>query len=132
MKAESANVATRRDYLVKGAALATSIAIPAAANAYAVPDLKYPYEALEPIIDAPTMKIHHDKHHGTYVANINKAMEGSEEKPIIDLMADALEATPVRNCGGGHYNHAFFWEEMAPHSKASKTKPSADLEAMIN
>jgi len=61
--------------LQKGAALATSIAIPASANAYAVPDLLYPFEALEPYIDAPTMKIHHDKHHATYVANINKATE---------------------------------------------------------
>lgn len=131
MKAENANVATRRDYLVKGAALATSIAIPAAANAYAVPDLKYPYEALEPIIDAPTMKIHHDKHHGTYVANINKAMEGKEQPPILDLMADALDARAVRNSGGGHYNHAFFWDEMAPPDVAAKTKPSAELEGLI-
>merc|ERR1711981_825584 len=78
------------------------------------------------------MKFHHDKHHATYVANINKAREGKDEVPILDLMADALEATPVRNSGGGHYNHAFFWEEMAPHSQASKTKPSPELEAMIS
>jgi Fe-Mn family superoxide dismutase len=51
------------------------------------------------------MKIHHDKHHATYVTNINKATEGKEEVPILDLMANALEATPVRNNGGGHYNH---------------------------
>lgn len=132
MKAENTNVATRRDLLGKGAALATSIAAPAAANAYAVPDLKYPYEALEPYIDAPTMKIHHDKHHGTYVANINKAMEGKEQVPILDLMADALEARGVRNSGGGHYNHAFFWDEMAPPDVAKKTKPSAELEGLIN
>ena len=55
---------TRREVFQKAAGLATSIAIPAAANAYAVPDLNYPFEALEPYIDAPTMKIHHDKHHG--------------------------------------------------------------------
>jgi len=51
-----------------------------AANAYKVPDLPYAFEALEPYIDAPTMKIHHDKHHATYVANINKATEGKDEK----------------------------------------------------
>lgn len=94
----------------KGAAFATAVAAPAAANAYSLPDLPYKFEALEPYIDAPTMKIHHDKHHATYVGNINKATEGKEEVPILDLMADALEATPVRNSGGGHYNHAFFWE----------------------
>jgi hypothetical protein len=55
---------TRREILQQTAGIATSIAIPAAANAYAVPDLNYPFEALEPYIDAPTMKIHHDKHHG--------------------------------------------------------------------
>lgn len=90
--------------LQKGAALATSIAIPASANAYAVPDLLYPFEALEPYIDAPTMKIHHDKHHATYVANINKATEGKPEVDILDLQLNALEAGPVRNSGGGHYN----------------------------
>ena len=72
------------------------------ANAYSVPDLPYPFEALEPHIDAPTMKIHHDKHHATYVANINKATEGKDEVPILDLMESAIEAGPaVRNNGGG-------------------------------
>jgi len=97
--------ASRRDILVKGAVFAAGVAAPAAANAYSVPDLNYPFDALEPYIDAPTMKIHHDKHHGTYVTNINKATEGKDEVPILDLMADALEATPIRNSGGGHYNH---------------------------
>ena len=63
-------------------AVAASLVIvaPSAANAYKVPDLPYAFEALEPYIDAPTMKIHHDKHHATYVANINKATEGQAEK----------------------------------------------------
>ena len=78
------------------------------------------------------MKIHHDKHHATYVANINKATEGQAEKPILDLMENALESTAVRNNGGGHYNHAFFWKEMAPADKAKNTKPSAQLEELIN
>ena len=113
--------------------MATAIAVPAAANAYAVPDLLYPFEALEPYIDAPTMKIHHDKHHATYVANINKATEGKDEVDILELQLNALEAGPgVRNSGGGHYNHAFFWDEMAPPDEAAKTKPSAELEAAID
>mmetsp|Transcript_3038 Transcript_3038/g.4681 ORF Transcript_3038/g.4681 Transcript_3038/m.4681 type:complete len:268 (-) Transcript_3038:150-953(-) len=131
MKSDT-GAANRRDILVKGAAFAAGIAVPAASNAYSVPDLPYGFDALEPYIDAPTMKIHHDKHHGTYVTNINKATEGKDEVPILDLMADALEAGPVRNSGGGHYNHAFFWDEMAPHAQASKTKPSASLSAMID
>ncbi|KAL7511463.1 hypothetical protein ACHAXN_008450 [Cyclotella atomus] len=131
MKAQGGN--TRRELLQKTAGLATSIAVPTIANAYSVPDLNYPFEALEPYIDAPTMKIHHDKHHATYVANINKATEGKPEVDILELQLNALEAGPaVRNNGGGHYNHAFFWDEMAPPDEAKKTKPSSELEAMIN
>jgi len=131
---DSNAAASRREIL--GKTLATGAAAvafgPAAAGAYTVPDLPYPFEALEPYIDAPTMKIHHDKHHATYVANINKATEGKAEVPILDLMADALEAGPaVRNNGGGHYNHAFFWSEMAPADKAKNTKPSAQLTGLI-
>lgn len=129
MKVESG--ASRRDFFKKGAAFAASVAAPAVAGAYTVPDLQYGFDELEPYIDTPTMKIHHDKHHATYVTNINKATEGKDEVPILDLMEDALSATPVRNSGGGHYNHAFFWDEMAPHSVASKTKPSSDLDTMI-
>ena len=80
---------------------------PSVSNAYSVPDLPYPFEALEPYIDTPTMKLHHDKHHATYVANINKATEGKAEKPILDLQESAIDAgAAVRNNGGGHYNHA--------------------------
>ena len=112
---------------------ATGAMNPGNANAYSVPDLPYAFDALEPHIDAPTMKIHHDKHHGTYVANINKATEGKPEVPILDLQESAIEAgAAFRNSGGGHYNHAFFWEEMAPPGEAAKTKPSKQLEDMIN
>lgn len=68
----------------------------------------------------------------TYVANINKATEGKPEKDILDLMENALDATPVRNSGGGHYNHAFFWDEMSPPDEAKKTKPSDALAAAID
>jgi Fe-Mn family superoxide dismutase len=123
---------SRRNFGAALASVGAAIVAPAASKAYSVPDLPYPYEALEPYIDAPTMKIHHDKHHGTYVANINKATEGKEPVPILDLMENALDATPVRNSGGGHYNHAFFWDEMLPGDQAAKTKPSAQLEELIN
>lgn len=122
----------RREAMSKTLAVGTALVVPALANAYELPDLPYPFEALEPFIDAPTMKIHHDKHHATYVANINKATEGKDELPILDLMENALDAGPVRNSGGGHYNHAFFWEEMTSPDKAKKTKPSAQLEKLID
>jgi Fe-Mn family superoxide dismutase len=124
--------ASRRDVLGKTLAAGAALAAPGVAGAYFVPDLPYPFEALEPYIDAPTMKLHHDKHHATYVANINKNREGKEEVPILDLMADALEAGPVRNSGGGHYNHAFFWEEMAPADKCKNMKPSSQLAGLID
>lgn len=132
IKAESpAGGDSRRSILQKGAALATGALIPGAAQAYFVPDLPYAYEALEPYIDAPTMKLHHDKHHATYVAGINKYTEGKDAVPILDLMSDALEAGPLKNSGGGHYNHAFFWSEMAPPDKAKKSKVSDQLDGLI-
>ena len=90
--------------------------------AYTLPPLPYDYNALEPSIDEQTMRIHHDKHHQAYVTNLNAALEKNPElqgKPVEQLIAtiDALpEAirTPVRNNGGGHANHTFFWEIMRP------------------
>jgi len=131
MKTES-GPSSRREAFSKGAAVFTSLATPVIANAYSVPDLQYPYEALEPYIDTPTMKIHHDKHHGTYVANLNKATEGKPEVPILELMENALDARAIRNNGGGHYNHAFFWDEMAPPDDAKNTKISDQLNGLIN
>ncbi|GMI23669.1 hypothetical protein TeGR_g820 [Tetraparma gracilis] len=123
---------SRRSLLTKVAFGVASAAAPAVASAYELPDLPYDYAALEPYIDAPTMKFHHDKHHMTYLTNINKAMEGKEQPSLVDLQTDALSATPIRNSGGGHYNHAFFWDEMEAASKASKTAPSPALLAAIN
>ncbi len=88
---------------------------------YELPPLPYPADALEPHIDARTMEIHHDKHHGTYVNNVNAALEGTEwaDKPIEEVLRN-LNALPddtrgpVRNNGGGHYNHTMFWENMSP------------------
>jgi len=110
----------------------TAALLPATANAYTLPDLPYAYDALEPYIDAPTMKFHHDKHHNTYLTNINKATEGKPQVNIVDLQTNALEANPIRNSGGGHYNHAFFWDEMEAHDKAKNTAPSTALAAAIS
>ena len=89
---------------------------------YELPPLPYPANALEPNIDELTMTIHHDKHHGTYVTNVNAAIEGTEwdNRPIEDLVKN-LASIPeniraaVRNNGGGHYNHSLFWETMGPN-----------------
>lgn len=90
--------------------------------AYTLPSLPYAFDALEPHIDARTMEIHHDKHHAAYINNLNNALKDHPElaaKPVNDLIAD-LSAVPeairtaVRNNGGGHSNHTFFWEIMGP------------------
>jgi Fe-Mn family superoxide dismutase len=90
--------------------------------AYELPPLPYPKNALEPHIDAATMEIHHDKHHGAYVTNVNKAIAGKAElegKSVEDLIRN-LDAVPadirgvVRNNGGGHANHAMFWQLLGP------------------
>ena len=90
--------------------------------AFSLPPLPYDYAALEPHIDEQTMRIHHDKHHNTYVTNLNAALEGQadlQSKSIEDLIGnlDALPEAirmPVRNNGGGHANHTMFWEIMKP------------------
>ena len=90
--------------------------------AHELPDLPYAFDALEPHIDARTMEIHHDKHHNAYVTNLNNAIAGNAEleaKSICELVSD-LDAVPedirgaVRNNGGGHANHSFFWTIMGP------------------
>jgi Fe-Mn family superoxide dismutase len=90
--------------------------------AYSVPDLPYDYDALEPHIDEATMRVHHDKHHQAYVDKVNAALEGSEwaEKPIEDVLKNLSslpsdKQKPVRNNGGGHYNHSLFWEWLSPN-----------------
>jgi Fe-Mn family superoxide dismutase len=89
---------------------------------YELPALPYPYNALEPHIDAQTMEIHHSKHHAAYISNVNKALEGQaalQNKAVEELLSD-LNAVPesirmaVRNNGGGHSNHAMFWLSMGP------------------
>jgi superoxide dismutase, Fe-Mn family len=90
--------------------------------AYEVPPLPYDYNALEPHIDEQTMRIHHDKHHGTYVTNLNAALEKHpdlQQKSVDDLVKGINSVpedirTAVRNNGGGHVNHTMFWEIMGP------------------
>jgi Fe-Mn family superoxide dismutase len=90
--------------------------------AHELPPLPYAYTALEPHIDEQTMRIHHDKHHGTYVTNLNAALEGKADlagRGVEDLLRDINKVpeqirTAVRNNGGGHMNHTMFWEIMAP------------------
>ena len=104
--------------------------------AYSVPDLAYPFDALEPHIDARTLEIHHDKHHAAYVTNLNAALEGTEwmDRPIDAVIAN-LEILPadkqaaVRNNGGGHANHTLFWEIMGPDGGG---EPSGELGAAIS
>jgi Fe-Mn family superoxide dismutase len=101
-----------------------------------VPPLAYDYDALEPTIDAETMRLHHDKHHQAYVDNANKALEGTEwaDRPVetilanIDLLPEDKQAA-VRNNAGGHANHTLFWEIMGPDGGG---EPSGALADAIN
>ena len=100
--------------------------------AFTLAPLPYAYEALEPHIDTETMKIHHDKHHQAYVDNLNKAIAGTdhENKSIEELVKNAGTISPaVRNNGGGHWNHTFFWESLKNNNGA---KPSGKLAEAID
>src|SRR5258706_14828646 len=90
---------------------------------FTVPPLPYAFDALEPHIDAKTMEIHHDKHHGAYVPKVNKALESAPalaSKTVEELLANNCAIVPeairtaVRNNGGGHYNHSMFWTTIGP------------------
>lgn len=104
---------------------------------YVLPALPYDYDALEPYFDEETMHLHHDKHHNTYVTNLNAAIEKHPElgeKSVEDLMAD-LDSVPediftaVRNNGGGHVNHSFFWKILSPDGGG---EPTGALKDAIN
>ncbi len=96
---------------------------------YTLPDLPYAYDALEPYIDEETMHLHHDKHHNTYVTNLNAAIEKHPElgeKTVEELLTDFSSVpedikTAVRNNGGGHANHTFFWEILGPNAGGEPT-----------
>jgi Fe-Mn family superoxide dismutase len=103
---------------------------------FELPELGYSFDALEPYIDAKTMEIHHDKHHGTYVTKLNEAItkhSDLKDKTIEELLS-GIDSVPddirtlVRNNGGGHYNHTLFWESMKP---GGSKKPDGDLAKSI-
>jgi Fe-Mn family superoxide dismutase len=105
---------------------------------FTVPPLGYAFDALEPFIDKMTMEIHHDKHHGAYVTNVNKALESAPElanKTIEELLANNCAIVPesirtaVRNNGGGHINHSMFWTIMGPKAGG---EPVGNLGSAIN
>ena len=105
--------------------------------AHKLPELGYAYDALEPHIDARTMEIHHSKHHATYVAGLNGALEGNADLEGVSVEAliqnlDKVPAeiqTPVRNHGGGHFNHSLFWKVIAPGGASA---PSGEIAAAID
>jgi Fe-Mn family superoxide dismutase len=103
---------------------------------FVLPELGYAYDALEPHIDAETMKIHHDKHHAAYISNLTKAVDGTEYAlwPIETIVRDLAKLpdsirTPVRNNGGGHYNHSLFWTMIGPGAGG---RPSGSLASAID
>ena len=100
-----------------------------------LPELDYAYDALEPHFDAQTMEIHHSKHHNTYVTKLNAALEdtGMEDDPVEKIISDLSQVpeakrTAVRNNGGGHANHSFFWKTLSPNGGGA---PVGDLAAAI-
>ena len=131
---------TRRKFLAGSAAVA---AVALARGAYAqaapgpfqLPPLGYPFNALEPHIDARTMEIHHDRHHAAYVANLNNAVKDHSNvaaMPLQDILAKLAEMpeairTALRNNGGGHANHTMFWQIMGP----AGGQPQGDLAAAV-
>jgi len=134
------NTLDRRQFVKLGALAATAAAVaPGAARAqaagnakYSLADLPYAFDALEPYIDAQTMEIHHGKHHAAYVNNLNKALEelGDSAPDSLDGLMRELPSidnesirTTIRNNGGGHWNHDFFWNSMAPAAKSGATSP---------
>ena len=102
--------------------------------AYELPPLPYDYNALEPYIDEQTMRIHHDKHHGTYVTNVNNALANHPDLaalPVEQLIQNLGRVpedirTTVRNNGGGHANHSFFWPIMAPNAGGQRSGALAE------
>jgi Fe-Mn family superoxide dismutase len=100
--------------------------------AFTLPALPYAHNALEPHIDARTMEIHHGKHHQAYVDNLNKAIAGTpnENKSLEELVKSAGSISPaVRNNGGGHWNHSFFWEVLGPNAGG---EPTGSVASAIN
>ena len=107
---------------------------------YELPDLPYGYDALEPVIDEETMRLHHDKHHNTYVQNLNSALEQHPEadKGSIEEILMDLDSVPedirrsVRNNGGQHANHSLFWQILGPKGTEGGGPPTGELAEAID
>lgn len=100
--------------------------------AFTLPALPYAFDALEPHVDARTMEIHHGKHHNAYVTNLNAAVAGTEweNKSLEEILANISKLSPaVRNNGGGHWNHSFFWQIMGPNAGGN---PTGEVAAAID
>ena len=127
----------RRTLLQLAAFSAVAHTAEAAEAPFTLPKLPYAYDALEPYIDAETMRIHHDKHHQAYVDNLNKAVAGdlSLARLSVDELLERLDTLPanvrtaVRNQGGGHANHSLFWQVLGPAPNSGK--PSGNFAAAI-
>lgn len=138
---QSSSILARRHFLKLGAMATGSALITSraraeemAAQGYELPELPYAFDALEPHIDGLTMEIHHGKHHAGYVKNLNAALAAAPDPaamPLEDLLtalpsiADESLRTTLRNNGGGHWNHSFFWESLTP--EANSGTPSKPL-----
>jgi Fe-Mn family superoxide dismutase len=124
----------RAEFLKNSLVLAgASVVLPSfaspVADSFSLPALPYAFDALEPHIDRLTMEIHHDRHHKAYVDNLNKALPGTT-KSIEEILASvSSQPVAVRNNGGGHWNHSFFWNVLAP---AKGSKPSTALAKQID
>jgi Fe-Mn family superoxide dismutase len=141
---EKSSLINRRHFVKLGALAATAAALPttasaAAAETHTLAALPYAADALEPHIDKLTMEIHHGKHHAAYIKNLNTALATAPDlakQPLEELLAalpsvtDESLRTTIRNNGGGHWNHDFFWKTLAPADKSGK--PSAELAAAID
>ena len=124
----------RAEFLQKSIVLAgASVVLPSfaspVADSFSLPALPYAFDALEPHIDRLTMEIHHDRHHKAYVDNLNKALPGTTKTLEEILGSVSTQPVAVRNNGGGHWNHSFFWNVLAP---AKGSKPSATLAKQID
>jgi superoxide dismutase, Fe-Mn family len=141
---ENSSHLDRRHFVKLGTLAATAALFPTVAGAataepYTLPALPYAPDALEPHIDKLTMEIHHGKHHAAYIKNLNTALATAPDlakQPLETLLstlpavADESLRTTLRNNGGGHWNHDFFWKTLAPAEKSGK--PSAELAAAID
>ena len=142
MKAD--NHLDRRSFVKLGALAATAAVLPATAGAaetaaYKLDPLPYAFDALAPHIDAKTMEIHHDKHHAAYIKNLNEALAKDPKAAALPLdkllgdlsvVSDEALRTTIRNNGGGHWNHDFFWKTLTPADKSGK--PAGDLAKAID